>query len=70
MVGNDVGKEVEPEQRNLAQDAALVRNAGGQHIIEGGNAVGGDEQQALVIELVNVADLSAGMKLEVGKVCL
>ena len=70
VVGNDVGKEVEPEQRNLAEDAAFVRNASGQHVVEGGNAVGRHKQQALAVELVHVADFPAGVEVEFRKVCL
>src|SRR5208282_4411739 len=70
MVGDDVRQEVEPEQRYLAQHTSLMRDAGGEHVIEGGNAVRGDEEQPVSVELVNVAYLTAGVKLEVGKVCL
>ena len=44
MVGDDVAKEVEPEKGNLGQHSAFVRNARGQHIVEGGDAIGRDEK--------------------------
>ena len=70
MIGDDVGEEVEPEQGDLGQDASLVRDAGGENVVEGGDAVGGDEQQMVVVEGVDVADFAAGVQLEVGEVGL
>jgi hypothetical protein len=49
---------------------AFVRDAGGEHIVEGGNTVGGDEQQTLMIQRVNVAHFSAGAQLEIGEIGL
>ena len=70
VVGDDIGEVIEPEQGNLGQDAALVGNAGGQNVVEGGDAVGGDEEQLLVAEAVHIAHLAAGMKVEIGEVSL
>ena len=70
VVGDDVGEEIEPEQGNLAEDASFVRDAGGQDVVEGGDAVGGDEKQLLVADGVDVADLAAGVKVEIGEVSL
>ena len=68
MVGNDVLEKVEPEQRNLGQNAALVRNAGRQHVVERGNAVGGHEEQVVGVEVVDVADFSARVQFKFGVV--
>ena len=62
----DVGREqviglaqpLEPERADLRQHATLVGNAGGQDPVEGADAVGADQQQ-LVAQVVNVADLAA-----------
>ena len=70
VVGDDVGEVIEPEQGNLAEDASLVGDAGGQNVVEGGDAVGGDEKQLLVADGVDVAHLAAGVKLEIGEVGL
>ena len=70
VVGNNVRKKVEPEQRDLAQHASLMRNAGAKHIIEGRNSVCGHEQQLFAVEFVDVANFSASVKLEVREVCL
>ncbi len=70
MVGDDVGEVVEPEQRELGEDASLVGDAGGQNVVEGRNPVGGDEEQLLVADGVDVADLAAGVKVEIGEVSL
>ena len=48
----------EPEMRNLREHLALARNAVGHDDVEGGNAVAGDEQQA-VAEVEYLADLAA-----------
>jgi hypothetical protein len=70
VVGNDVGQVIEPEQGNLAEDASLVGDACGQNVVEGLNAVGGDEKQLLVANRVDVTDLAAGVKVEIGEVGL
>ena len=51
-------EEVEPEQRQGREDAALVGDAGRQHPVEGADAVGGDDDEP-VAEVVDVADLAA-----------
>ena len=68
MVGDDVLEKVEPEQRDLRQHPPLVRNAGRQHVVEGRDAVGGHEQQVVTIEVIDVADLAAGVQLQFGVV--
>ncbi len=70
MIGNDVLQEVEPEQRELRQHASLLRDAGGQHVIERRDPIGRDEQQVIVIDLVNVANFPAGVQLQVGKISI
>ena len=57
MVFHDAVEQLEPEDRNLRQHGALVRNFVFQNVIERGNAVGRDEQQ-LVAEIVQVAHLA------------
>ena len=47
-----------------------MRNAGRQNVVESGDAVGGDEEQLLVVHGVHIADLAAGVKVEFGKVGL
>ena len=70
VVGNDVGEVVEPEQGNLAEHASLVRDAGGQDVVEGRDAVGGDEKQLLVADVVDVTHFAAGVKVEIREVSL
>ena len=40
VIGHNVFKKIEPEQRQLREHPAFVRNSGGQHVIEGRDAVG------------------------------
>ena len=47
-----------------------MRDARGQDIVKGRDTVGGDKQQAIVIELVNVSHLTAGVELKVREVSL
>ena len=70
VVLHDIGKIVEPEQRNLIEDSPLVWDARRQNVIESGDAVGGNEEQLLVAHGVDVTDLAAGMKVEFGKIGL
>ncbi len=63
--GEFPGEEIEPEVRELGEDAALVGNGGGHDDVEGGDAIGGDDQQlvgdarGIGGELVDIADFSA-----------
>ncbi len=68
MVGHDIAEKLEPEQRYLGQDVAFMGNAGGQHIVEGGNAVRGHEKQMLAAQAVHVAHFAAGIEFEVREV--
>ena len=70
MVGDEVGEVIEPEQGNLAEHASLVGDAGGQNVVEGRDAVGGDKKQLLVADGIDVPHFAAGVKLEIGEVSL
>ena len=70
VVGYEVAKQIEPEKRNLRQHPALVRDAGGEDVVEGGDAVGGYEQQTLAVQYVHIAHLAAGVEFEFREVCL
>ena len=49
----------EPPRRDLCENRALVRNGLGHHDVEGADAIGGDEQQAVVVDDVDLAHLAA-----------
>ncbi len=49
----------EPEVRDAVEDAALARNRVRQDHIEGRQAVGGDDQQAVLVNGVDIAHLAA-----------
>src|SRR5215470_10467971 len=59
MVRTDSPRAREPERSEAGQHAALVWNGRRQDDIEGGDAVGGNEQQALVVDRVQLPDLAA-----------
>ena len=58
MVRDDVAGAAEPERRQLVEHAALVGDAGAQHVVERRDAIGRDEDQ-VVAGRVHIADLAA-----------
>ena len=66
VIGHDRLHALEPERRNLGEHLALVGNARAEHIVERGDAVGGDDQQAIA-ELVDIADLTLAIGASVGE---
>ena len=60
MVRDGGLEEVEPEERELGEDLAFVGNSAAQDMVEGGDAVAGDEEKLIAGERVDVADLAAG----------
>ena len=63
VVGDDVAQVLEPEGRQLRQDAPLVRNAGPEHVIERRDAIGGNDEED-VAGRVDVAHLAGAEALE------
>ena len=63
VVGDDVAEVLEPEGRQLRQDAPLVRDAGPEHVIEGRDAVRGNDDED-VAGRVDVAHLAGAEALE------
>ncbi len=66
MVGDDVPGPFEPEFRDAGQHQTLAGNGVGQYHIEGGNPVGRDDQQVLVVDGVDVTDLAAVEQFQTG----
>ena len=62
MIGDDVLELVHPEQGDLVQDHALVGDGLVHDDIEGGHAVGCDDEQGLVVDVIDVANLAAGQQ--------
>ena len=58
---HEVAHALEPEPRELRQHLALVGDAGAEHVVERGDAIGGDDEQ-LIADLVDVAHLAAAME--------
>lgn len=69
VVGHDVAQQPEPEERELGEDLAFAGDAGGEHMVEGGDAVRGDEQQGFA-DGVEVAHLAACEQREAGEIGL
>ena len=53
-------EQVEEEHAHRGEDPALVGNRGGEHVVVGRDPVAGHEQQVLVVDDIQVADLAAG----------
>jgi hypothetical protein len=66
VVRHEVAHPLEPERRELRQHFALVGNAGAEDVVEGGDAIGGDEEQ-VVSDLIDVADLAAPVEFQIGE---
>ena len=58
VVFDQVGHAPKPEQRDLRQDLALARHRVGQDDVVGRQPVGRDNQQVIVVDAVDVADLA------------
>ena len=66
MVG-DIGQEFEPEEADLCEDTAFIGNAAAKDDVEGRDTVGGDDKEAVPVNGVNVADLSAAEQFQTGQ---
>ena len=69
MRRRDVAQKIEPEDRQLREHPALVRDSGGQDVIECRDPVGGDDQQ-LAVNAINVADFATAVALDAGQIRL
>src|SRR5699024_1600177 len=49
VVGHHVGQLLEPPQRELGEDLALVRDGGGQHDVVDAHAVGGHQDEVVTV---------------------
>jgi hypothetical protein len=58
VVRDELTQQREPEPREPGEHAALVGDLRRQDDVEGRDAVAGDEQQTLVLERVELADLA------------
>jgi hypothetical protein len=66
VVGRQRAQEVEPEERDLGQDHALAGDRRSEDAIEGRDAVGGDHQDLVVADGIDVAHLAARNQREFG----
>src|ERR1017187_3202012 len=67
MIRHERRKFLKPEMGNLREHLALARNAVGHDDVEGGDAVAGDEQEA-VAEVEDFADLAGANFFDAGQV--
>ncbi len=70
MVRHGVFEKVEPEERKLSEDLPFVRNSTPQNMIEGRDTVRRDEEELIVRESIDVADLASRGKWEGAEVGL
>ena len=69
VLGNTLQK-IKPEERNLREHAAFVRDAGSQYVIEGRDAVGGNKQEPLIVNAIDIAYFAAGIEFQVREIGL
>ena len=63
-------EEVEPEEGELSENLALVGYSATQNMVEGRDAVAGDEEELIAGEGVDVSDLTAGCEGEIAEIGL
>jgi hypothetical protein len=66
LVGNHMGQLAEPEIRHGGQHRALAGNRIGQDHVEGREAIGGDDQQLVLADGIDVAHLAAPQQRQAG----
>ena len=66
---HDVLGETEPAFRHRREHGALVWNGGWQHVVERGDAVGGDDQQ-VVVQVVDITHFPAVQQPQARQVSL
>ena len=59
--------QVEEEDAHRGQDPALVRDRGGENVIESRDAIRGYEQQMLVVDAIEFANFAAGQMGVIGQ---
>lgn len=64
QAGHSLLEHGEPMGGNLCQDEALAGDAIGEDDVVGRDAIGGSEEQGLVVEAKEVADLACGELLQ------
>lgn len=57
MIGADIGGVIEPETGGLGQDLAFEGDRG-EDAVEGGDPVGGDQNPAVIGQVITIADLA------------
>ena len=65
MVRNEIPQVIEPEKRELRKDFSLIGNLRRQDVIEGGNTIGGKEEE-IVSGLIDVSNFAPGVQLQRG----
>ena len=67
MVGDDLFHLAEPVCGDLRQDIAFVGDALAHDDVEGGDAVGRDDQQSFT-QIIDVTDLATGGQFQIGEI--
>ena len=62
MVRDDGLEEVEPEERELGENLSFVGYSAAQNMVEGGDAVAGDEEELIVGEGVDIRTLPRAVR--------
>ena len=66
---DEVTQKIKPKNGKLRENPSLVGDAGGEHVIERRNAIGGNDQE-LIADAVYVADFAARVERNALQICL
>ena len=65
VMRHEVGDAIEPERGQLREHAALVGDAAAEHVVEGRDAIGGDDQEVRIVDGVDVTHLATPNEREI-----
>ena len=64
MVGDDAAQLPEPERAHLGEHGPFPGNGVGKHDVERADAIGGDQQQRVLVDGVDLAHFAAANQRE------
>ena len=64
VIGDDGLQKIEPEERRLSKNPAFIRNTGAEDMIEGRDAIRGDEEKLVCTRFVEVAYFATSDRLK------
>ena len=66
MIRSYLAELCEPEARKRSEYFAFSFDGGGEHAIEGRDAVGSNDQEASIVDFIDIANFAPANKFEIG----